>query len=166
MLQGTNRSDDLFMYVKRQLDSAFGIVPNGSYRLRYSITLASNAPSNAAGVGGAPGESVFLKAGGSTVEPIAVTDEQNSLRLNVDKGDQALGGRAASVAGNIANGLQPDAGAGSPYVSIVREVTHEVDVVADAQGRLWLFLGTDSGFEGQTRIYLQQVTVQVSRQIV
>jgi hypothetical protein len=50
--------------------------------------------------------------------------------------------------------------------SIVREVTHEADVRADAQGRLWLFLGTDSGFEGQTRIYLQQVTVQVSRQVV
>jgi hypothetical protein len=166
MLQGTNRSDDLFLYVKRQLGPVDGIVPNASYRLRYSITLASNAPSGSAGVGGAPGESVFLKAGGSTAEPLAVTDEHNWLRLNVDKGNQSRGGRAASVAGNIANGLQPVAGAGNPYASVVREVTHEADVRADAQGRLWLFLGTDSGFEGQTRIYLQTVTVQVSRQVV
>lgn len=166
MLQGTNRSDDLFLYVKRQLGPMDGIVPNASYRLRYSITLASNAPRGVVGVGGAPGESVFLKAGGSTVEPLAVTDEDNWLRLNVDKGNQSRGGNAASVAGNIANGLPPDAGAGNPYASIVREVTHEADVRADAQGRLWLFLGTDSGFEGQTRIYLQQVTVQVSRQVV
>jgi hypothetical protein len=70
------------------------------------------------------------------------------------------------VAGNIANGLEPVAGAGNPYASIVREVIHEFDVRADAQGRLWLFLGTDSGFEGKTRIYLQHVTVQLSRQKV
>ena len=166
MLQGTNRSDDLFLYVKRQLGPMDGIMPNASYRLRYSITLASNAPSGSVGVGGAPGESVFLKAGGSTAEPVAVTDEANWLRLNVDKGNQSGGGRAASVAGNIANGLEPVAGAGNPYASIVREVIHEFDVRADTQGRLWLFLGTDSGFEGKTRIYLQHVTVQLSRQKV
>jgi hypothetical protein len=45
-------------------------------------------------------------------------------------------------------------------------VIHEFDVRADTQGRLWLFLGTDSGFEGKTRIYLQHVTVQLSRQKV
>ena len=37
MLQGTNRSDDLFLYVKRQFGPVDRIVPTASYRLRHSI---------------------------------------------------------------------------------------------------------------------------------
>lgn len=163
MLQGKNRSDDLFLYVTRQLDSGHGILPNKAYQLSFTISLASNAPSGAAGIGGAPGEGVFLKAGGSTVEPEGVNDRENWVRLNVDKGNQSQGGTAATVAGTIANGLAAGGGgAAAPYVSIVREVTHATTVQSDAQGRLWLLAGIDSGFEGLTRIYLQKIAVRLT----
>jgi hypothetical protein len=134
MLQGTNRSDDLFLYMTRQLDAADGILPNTSYQLAFKITLASNAPSGLMGVGGSPAESVFLKAGGSSSEPQKVVDQYNYVRLNVDKGNQGQGGNAATVAGNIANGLAPgENGAPALYASIVRQVTHTANVSSDRQ---------------------------------
>ena len=164
MLQGRNRSDDLFLYMTRQLNAADGILPNTSYQLAFEITLASDAPSGLMGVGGSPGESVFLKAGGSSSEPQKVLDQYNHVRLNVDKGNQGQGGKAATVAGNIANGLAPgEGGAPKPYVSIVRQVTHTTSVTSDAQGRLWLLAGIDSGFEGFTRIYLQRIEVRLTK---
>jgi len=162
MLQGHNRSDDLFLHLARRLGPADGIVAGASYVLSYTITLASNAPSNAVGIGGAPGEGVHLKAGGSGVAPRRIVDADGWWRLNVDKGNQSQGGNDATVAGNIANGRE--AGVDEEgYVSIVRAVTHAVPVKADAQGRLWLLVGIDSGFEGLTRIYLERITVRLER---
>jgi hypothetical protein len=164
MLQGLNRSDDLFLYMTRQLDAADGILPNTSYQLAFEFTLASNAPSGLMGVGGSPGESVFLKAGGSSSEPQKVVDQYNNVRLNVDKGNQGQGGKAATVAGNIANGLAPgQGGVPTPYASIVRQVTHTANVSSDRQGRLWLLAGIDSAFEGFTRIYLQRIEVRLTK---
>ncbi len=160
MLQGHNRSDDLFLFLARRLDTADGIRPGASYRLSFTITLASDAPSGGVGIGGAPGESVFLKAGGAGVEPKRVLDGDGWWRLNVDKGNQSVGGTAATVAGDIANGREPEAEV--PYVSIVRRVTHAATVQADARGRLWLLVGIDSGFEGLTRIYLERIAVTLT----
>ena len=57
-----------------------------------SIDLATNVPAGLVGIGGSPGESVFVKAGASTVEPLAEEDGSRYLRMNIDKGNQANGG--------------------------------------------------------------------------
>ena len=57
-----NLPDDLFMFLKRRLGTDDGIVPGQKYRITYTMVFASSAPSGAAGIGGAPGESVFIKA--------------------------------------------------------------------------------------------------------
>ena len=164
MLQGMNRSDDLFLYVTRQLTAADGILADTDYELSFTITLASNAPTGSFGVGGSPGESVWLKAGGSTSEPTPVIDAENWLRLDVDKGNQSQGGKAATVAGTIGNGTEPTQGVDwPPYVSIIRQVTHAASVTSDAHGRLWLLVGIDSGYEGFTRIYLERIAVHLTR---
>ncbi|HEX8637209.1 MAG TPA: hypothetical protein VF692_04025, partial [Pyrinomonadaceae bacterium] len=93
-VQGHNRSDDLFMFLKRRLTAGDGIVAGRTYRITYVITIASNAPSGCAGIGGAPGEAVTLKAGASSIEPLAVLQTNGYLRMNVDKGNQSLGGTA------------------------------------------------------------------------
>lgn len=160
MIQGNNHSDDLFMFLKRQLTTADGIVPNQFYRLRFTIRFGSNAPSDSIGVGGSPGESVHLKAGGGAIEPIVVP-VGGQLRMNVDKGDQNVGGRYASVLGNIANGLPPNPGGPAPYVSVTRTGTHDFAVRSDAAGNLWLLVGTDSGFEGLTRLFYQSITISL-----
>ncbi|MDG3007669.1 dockerin type I repeat-containing protein [Paludisphaera mucosa] len=162
LLQSHNRSDDVFMFLTRKLTSADGIVAGQEYQVEFTLKFASNAPSGGVGAGGAPGEAVVLKAGASTIEPTTVV--QNGYdRLNVDKGNNSEGGTAASVAGNIANGLQPQDGQASvPYVSLSREHTHTATVKADAQGNLWLIVGTDSGYEGITAVYFQSIAVTLT----
>src|ERR1044071_2794704 len=71
-IQGNNHSADLFMFLKRRLDQSDGIVPGQTYRVTFTLVFASNAQSGCGGVGGPPGESVFLKAGASPTEPKAL----------------------------------------------------------------------------------------------
>lgn len=159
-LQGHNRSDDLFMFLSRRLTRAEGIRPNQQYRLQYSLELASDAQSDCAGIGGKPGESVYLKVGGASVEPKAVptTDNPAFVRMNVGIGEQSQGGPAATVIGNIANGIPCSEGP-ARFRSFHREGTHTVPVRANAKGELYLLIGTDSGFEGRTRLFYRRIQV-------
>ncbi|MYH79026.1 MAG: hypothetical protein F4134_15050, partial [Acidimicrobiaceae bacterium] len=67
-VQGHNRSDDLFMYLKRRVD---GLTPAASYTVSAIVDLATDAALASVGIGGSPGSSVFVKAGASTTEPEA-----------------------------------------------------------------------------------------------
>lgn len=161
-VQGHNRSDDLFMFLKRRLGPADGVTAGQRYRVSYVITLASSAPSGCVGSGGAPGESVILKAGASPNEPLSIpVEELTYRRMNVGIGDHQRGGSAASVAGNIANG-QPCAPGTAPFVSIQRSHQHTTEVTATSAGGLWLLVGTDSGFEGLTTLYYQRIEVRLA----
>lgn len=161
-VQGHNRSADLFMFLKRRLAREDGVVAKRAYRVEYVITLASNAASNCVGIGGAPGESVFLKAGASLIEPLAVLQPNGYLRMNVDKGNQSQSGAAASVAGNTANGIPCEQAFPTlPFALIQRSHQHPNSVTANANGELWLLVGTDSGFEGLTRLYYQSIRVRL-----
>lgn len=167
-LQGNNHSDDLFMFLKRRLTSADGIVAGQTYEITFKLVFASNAQSGCGGVGGSPGESVYLKAGASPAEPRALLTPPPSdprvhseLRMNVDKSDQSQSGIAASVVSNIANGRPCDLFSTS-YVSLERVHKHTSLVNANSNGELWLLAGTDSGFESVTGIYYQRIEVTLS----
>ena len=161
-IQGHNRSADLFMYLKRRLRVEDGIVASQTYRVEYVITLASNAATGCVGIGGAPGESVFLKAGASPIEPLSVLQSNGYLRMNVDIGSQSNSGTAASVAGNIANGIPCEKAFPTlPFALIQRSHQHTSNVTASAAGELWLLVGTDAGFEGLTRLYYQNIRVRL-----
>jgi hypothetical protein len=154
-LSGRNVSDDLFMFLARPVT---GLLPNTSYALTFELDLASNAPPGCLGIGGAPGESVYLKAGAAVVEPERVTSSTGGFQLNVDKGNQANGGANAVVVGNVANDAA-DCGMDT-YRRIRRDtLTNPLRITTDAQGRLWLLVGTDSGFEGTTGIYYDTIRV-------
>jgi hypothetical protein len=162
VLSGANRSDDLFMFLKRRLTAADGVQPGRAYAVDYTIVFASAAPTGCVGIGGAPGESVYLKAGAAPVEPQPFLDAvDNRVRMNVDKGNQAVGGSAASLVGNVANGRPCEPG-NEPFVSLRRQHVHMPPVTASAEGELWLLIGTDSGFEGTTTLYYQRIEVQLT----
>jgi hypothetical protein len=165
-IEGINHSDDLFMFLKRRLGTDDGVVAGQEYRIKFTIVFASNAPSGAAGIGGSPGESVFLKVGASTVEPEVYLDSAtNYYLMNVDKGSgNSDSGKAASVIGNIANGLSANKidMENPPYISLRRQHEHEYTVTAGPDGELWLLVGTDSGFEGLTGIYYQCIAVTLN----
>lgn len=157
LLTGMNQSDDLFMFLKREVT---GLEPHTSYTLTYHITLASNAPSGCVGIGGAPGESVFLKVGAARVEP-EVIEEAGDYRLNVDKSNQAADGEHAIVIGNIANGVEQCTG-DIPYRLITLDNENKpFTITTGDSGTLWLLVGTESGFEGTTTLYYDRIDVNL-----
>lgn len=160
-IQGMNRSDDLFMYLKKHVSAEDGLQPNQAYRLAFDIVFASNAPAGCVGAGGAPGEGVYLKAGASVDEPVAALRAGSEIGLNIDKGQQATGGADAGVTGNVANGRDCD-GLNWPYVRVRRSYTHEGAVRTDSRGVLWLLVGTDSAFEGLTGLYYESITARLT----
>ena len=155
-VQGHNRSDDLFMFLKRQVG---GLRPNAAYAVSVSVDLATNVPAGSFGIGGAPGESVFVKAGASAVEPDTVEDDGGYHRMNVDKGNQATGGESAVVLGNVAH---PEMVGAEYRIKTLDNADAPLSVSADGQGRVWLIVGTDSGFEGFSAFYYARISYTLS----
>ncbi len=153
MIQSHNRSDDMFMFLKRKVT---GLEANQTYRVYFEIDLGTSYPENSVGAGGSPGSSTYLKAGASTKEPLAVL-ENDFYKFNLDKGQQSESGTEMAVLGNVANGL-------TEYkYKLVRKdnATKPVDARTDANGTLWLCVGTDSGFEGLTSLYYDKIRVRL-----
>ena len=98
-ISGVNRSDDLFMFFKGPIAR---LAPRARHAVEVSVEIATSTPSGCSGVGGAPGESVWIKAGVTVEEPVAVMDD-SYLRLNIDIGSQSNSGTQAVVLGNVAN---------------------------------------------------------------
>jgi len=119
------------------------------------VQLASNAPTNAVGIGGAPGEAVTIKAGATSNEPRVVI-EDGWYRMNLDKGNQSIGGSNMVVIGNA--GVKDDT---RQYELITRKTDSPLKVKADSNGKIWLIVGSDSGFEGYTALYYAQLRVTV-----
>jgi hypothetical protein len=158
-LASDNRSDDVFMYLWRPVT---GLAPNRRYRVEVSVTFATNAPAGCFGIGGSPGESVYLKAGASPREPANVIT--NGLVVpNFDKGNQAESGLDAVAIGDF---TQPTPGDDCLAPSYQRKTLTTGNsppfVTSDAEGRLWLVIGTDSGYEGHTRAYFLELTATLT----
>ncbi|MBA3238199.1 MAG: hypothetical protein H0T62_07635 [Parachlamydiaceae bacterium] len=155
-LSGNNHSDDLLMFIKRQVD---GLKPNTEYDLMFTVTIESNVPVGQMGVGGSPGESVFFKVGASAQEPIKQI-EGNYYRLNIDIGSQSNGGNDGIVIGDLAN----------PAVNL-KDLSYmpkemyspqSFKSMTDDNGRLWLLVGTDSGFEATSHYYIAKISVKAT----
>lgn len=160
-LSGNNHSDDLAMLVKAPMG---GLLPNTAYRIELEAEIASNVPSNCLGTGGSPGESVWIKLGASTDEPLAVTQGEGASamkRLNIDYGVQGNSGSDARIVGTMGNGY--DCGDEDVPWTLRSLSTQGETVVAtsDGDGVLWLIAGTDSGFESRTDVYFTALRVRL-----
>jgi hypothetical protein len=153
---GTNRSDDLFIYIKKKFT---GFTPDQDYLLKFSITFLTDAPTGCAGVGGAPGEAVFVKAGAATVEPLTIAVD-SQYQMNIDKGNQARGGKNAVVLGNIAGTNTDCSRPRFEWKTVSSSVP--LNARSDAAGTLWVMFGIDSGFEGASEIYYRSATINAS----
>lgn len=163
-LAATNRSDDVFVFLKRRVGPEEGLVPGIVYEISYTVEFASNAPTGCVGVGGAPGESVWMKVGAATEEPVAV-EEGGEILLSVDKGGQSNGGPAADVAGTVANGIPCEQALEQdppPYAIVTLDHTFSRSVDVGDKGVLWLLVGTDSGFEARTSLYYDRIGVTLT----
>jgi hypothetical protein len=155
-ISGNNHSDDLFMYIKRRLS---GLKPDTRYALSFGVEFATNADSGCVGIGGAPGESVSMKAGAMDDEPEADVAGGGIVRMNIDHGNQSADGSDAIVIGNIAN-TQTDCGADNSYeLKTLDNEDAPFEVFTGADGTLWVLFATDSGFEGTTGIYFTRLEI-------
>jgi hypothetical protein len=157
LLTGANHSDDLFMYITRGLTD---LVPNGRYAVRFRVSMATDAPRGCATTAGSPGESVVLKVGVTAAAPQRIVDAAQYYRTNFDHGSQLTGGRDASPIGNLANS---NANCSAPRYELKEfdSGATPLTYTSDANGRLWLIVGIDSGFEGTTTAYIASVRVEI-----
>jgi len=152
-LTGRNMSDDLFMFAKKQIT---GLEPLTTYQTSFYIEFASDVPDGMTGIGGSPGESVFIKAGASPIEPQKVPEDNSFYRMNIDKGNQAEGGKDMLVIGDFSNDTDQ-------AVYTLKSATNQspFDITTDENGSLWLIFGIDSGFEGTTTIYINSIRTEL-----
>ncbi len=150
-LGGTNRSDHLFMFIWREVS---GLAPNQLYRVDVNVTIATNIGRNCAGVGGSPGEGVYIKAGASPLRPATLfANDRFHVNFEKDRNPLSIGGDQVVTIGNFANSTESCDGSSYELKTLSRNGTRSGLVASDGAGRLWLVIGTDSGFESRTEIF-------------
>lgn len=154
-IAGHNRSDDLFMYCYKNIGKEDGLKPNTKYEMNLNFTMATNIIGGMVGVGGSPGESVFVKAGVVNKEPMPVIDANNYYRLNLDKANQSIGGKDLALLGNI---VKTDGSMDESYA--YKNFETKALLETDSEGNAFIVIGLDSGFEGKTEVYLDNIIVK------
>ncbi len=154
---GMNHSDDLFMFIKKKIT---GLQGGKTYSVTLHIEIGSNVANNMVGIGGSPGEGVYIKAGAVAVEPLKILNTvDNHFRMNIDKANQSQSGTDMKVIGNFANGTNNNV-----YTLKQLSNTTPFTVKADSAGEIWLVAGTDSGFEGLTTIFYNSIKATIRPQ--
>lgn len=152
---GTNRSDDLFLFIKTPVT---GLVPGTNYRVTARVDFLTDVPTGCIGVGGSPGESVWVVLAASASEPVT-TLTAGEFRLNIDRGNQSMGGANGLVLGTVANSV-PNCGTRRwESKTLNTPTTPALTVKADERGAIWVLLGFDSGFEASSRLYYQRLNL-------
>lgn len=145
-LAAINISDDAFLFYERRIS---GLEPNRIYHVTFDLGFASGAGQDCLG-GGA---SLYLKAGATQFRPDTVIRD-GFVELNIDKGNQAIGGSDATLLGRA---IHDGSGCGWGTGTLQSSGTG-VMVRSDTQGRAWLLTGAESAFEGATELYFTKVT--------
>jgi hypothetical protein len=150
---GTNLSDDLFIFMKQKVS---GLQPNTTYKLIFTIELASDTPTGQMGVGGPP-DAVWVKAGATITEPDTIYDPVlNIYRMNIDIGDQINSGADMINIGSI--GVNDDT---TEFTLISRSnASSPFTVRTNDAGEVWVIIGTDSGFESRTTVYYYKIQIE------
>jgi hypothetical protein len=150
-ISGISGDDGLFMFIKKKVS---GLRANTTYKLLFNVRVASNVPLGVVD-GATPGEGVYVKVGGATYEPNKQLAD-GVYSMNLDKGGESEDGGDMIVVGHIGVATTT-----TDYAVIVRNnnLTRGVFVRTDERGELWVIVGTDSLFEGETTLYYTQVDV-------
>lgn len=160
-ISGNNASDDLKMVLMRPVD---GLVPDTRYAIELEMQFATNEPSGCAGVGGSPGESVYMRLGAAAEKPGFMIVDGNR-RATLDLGQQANAGERALSVGNMANGADESFCTGDDAPWRLKRVStsgQEFFVTSDETGRIWVYGLSDSGFEATTTWYLTEFVVRLA----
>jgi hypothetical protein len=123
----------MFSYIKKQIS---GLSPGHVYQVSFEISMGTNIAQNSAA-----GSSIFLKAGASPNEPLT---DSKTFSFNLDKGNAGQDGKRMVVLGDISNELNRGG-----YALVQKTSSGKsVQVEADAEGKIWLCIGTDAAYTG------------------
>lgn len=153
-ISGNNHSDDLFMGYYKEIS---GLLPNQAYCANVLFKIATNVEHGMIGIGDSPASSVYVKCGISTIKPEAMEADLDFYRLNIDKGNQGSEGKDAKIVGTIGKqeSLKLDEYEFNEYTAMLEFTTNQ-------DGNAYLLIGTDSGFEGPTSYYINNVELQLT----
>lgn len=151
-LSGNNHSDDLFMGYYKELA---GLAPGERYVFQVAFQLATDVEGGLIRIGGSPGSSVYVKGGVTAQKPVAAETEEQYYRLNLDKGNQGTGGADMALLGDIEK-YDPQ----RPGEYEFKTFAFSAEAVPGEDGKVYLILGTDSGFEGTSSWYADNISVQ------
>ncbi|MEM0962129.1 MAG: hypothetical protein AAGK21_06250 [Bacteroidota bacterium] len=165
-LRGKNVSDDLLMYAKRRVS---GLVPGATYVLSGSVVIGTPYGAGCDGPGGPPGEAVVVKLGASSAEPTTVPATRDGTAgnvLSIDIGGQNLQSRGADgiSIGDVAADGGTCSGDGPSVPKTLMILDGQLTVDADSDGQVWLLVGTDSGYEDVTSIYIDTIDIVLTQQ--
>jgi hypothetical protein len=153
-LSGNNHSDDLFTFLSCPLG---GLRANITYGVSISVQFATSVPRGCLGVGGSPGESVYMKAG-ATGEAPQVLIRNGAYQTNFDKGNQAAGGEHMAVLGTIENSRGCELSALVWERKTLSSGVAATSVQVSSSGAAWILAGIDSAFEATTSLYITRIS--------
>lgn len=84
-----------------------------------------------------------------------VIDANNYYRLNLDKANQSIGGKDLALLGNI---VKTDGSMDESYA--YKNFETKALLETDSEGNAFIVIGLDSGFEGKTEVYLDNIIVK------
>ncbi|WP_445232545.1 hypothetical protein [Duganella rhizosphaerae] len=151
-----NRANDVLTYATRQLE---GFVPTTKYALTFEMRYATDAATGCTGAGGSRGDSVYMVAAANYYNINTVERSDGHFRMNVDRGNQAVSGTEGKVLGT--QGVAGLDCTGGRWASTTRKSSEAIVVTSDKDGRFWIALGADSGFEGSNAFYLQGAIINI-----
>lgn len=183
LLSASNPNGNLFMYASKQIS---GLEPSTQYQVSYTLNVSSSVYIDTTGfVSDTTGvdndttgidtdttdvagnnddlftnlnDSVVIKAGAVSEEPVTQTNVDNILKLiGISIGEPGIDGADLVVIGSFAADTT-DVGFTEQTVS----TTTPISVITNDDGDLWLLVGTES-FGTKTDIYLNSINVLIER---
>jgi|LGOV01.1.fsa_nt_gb hypothetical protein len=153
-IDGSNHSDDMFMGFYKKIN---GLEANKTYIYKLSFDIGTNVSGGMMGIGGSPGSSVYVKAGILSSAPISELNEQNYYELtNLDKANQSQSGTDLKVVSNMKK-VSGDYSEAFEYKTVVNHFIATTNELGEA----FILVGTDSGFEGLTTVYYDNIKLSV-----
>ena len=149
MVAGTVAS---FVFLKKR---STGLIPLARYTIALAVEYATNVQS---GCTTGVGPSVWIKAGASDLEPLAVPDAQGVYRMNIDKGTQSAAGSFTQL-GDIRSGLSGCPSSGTFALRTTGRQQQSLGINTDVDGAFWLFVGTQSTALARHEIYITHIRV-------
>lgn len=156
MLSGNNHSDALRMFLVKQIS---GFTPGAAYESDITLKLASKYPQGSVGIGGSPGGAVhlvaYVSANGYEKKYTGNTEEPGYFDIVIKKDGDDNKAQSEAELGTV--GIDGDEFA---YKLIERKNNEPLTCKADAQGSIWVIVGTWSGFEGITTLYYDEIKLK------